>query len=93
MSYFSEIMRTYYSKRNIVSGYNFAIMLIRARRYDKAIEFLNANGMKCSVPEMECEHNNMIAEVERALKYELLELQELEGKYRVLVASIYKSIF
>ena len=86
MKAFIEATSDFYAKRSIALGFDIAIRLINARRYKKAIEFLDANGMNCSIPRNEDEHEKLIAAVGVKFKNRLAKHKEATGKYKDMIS-------
>jgi len=75
---------SYYSKLNVITGFEVAIRLLRAGRYEKAIDYLNRNGVKCSAPNNDEEILALIAAIELKLKNRLAKFQEASSKFKAL---------
>ena len=80
----SEVMSNFYYQRNLIVGYELALKLVVAGKFDKAVEYLNQNGLKCSVPQTEEEFQKLIRAIQMKLKNRIAKYKESRSQYNAL---------
>jgi hypothetical protein len=83
---FNYTISQYYLKRSVIIGFELSIRLILAGRFEAAVDYLNKNGVKCSVPKDEAEFNDLIDLVHKKYKNKIANAKylELTNRYREL---------
>jgi len=80
----TEVINSYYAQRNAINGLDIALKLVLAGRFEKAIEYLNKNGVKCSAPANEGEFKALIDKIHLKLKNRMAKFKEISSRYKVL---------
>lgn len=80
----SEVMSNFYYQRNLIVGYELSLKLVLAGKFEKSIEYLNQNGLKCSVPETEEEFQKLIRAIQMKLKNRIVKYKEAQNQYKTL---------
>ena len=86
MKGYTSIVGQYHQQLNIITGFDFSIELIKVGRYEKALQFLNANGLNCSIPETADAVDILLKSVEMKYKNRLAKFKEISTKYGELTA-------
>lgn len=81
---YSDVISNFYYQRNLILGYELSLKLVIVARFDKAIEYLNQNGMKCSVPNTEEEYKSLIKAIQLKIKNRIAKYKEARSKYNAL---------
>jgi len=80
----TEVINSYYAQRNAINGLKIALKLVLAGRFEKAIEYLNKNGVKCSAPANEGEFKALIDKIHLKLKNRMAKFKEISSRYKIL---------
>lgn len=79
-----ESINNFYYQRNLIIGYELCLKLILAGKFDKAIEYLNDNGLTCSIPQEEEEYQKLIRTIQMKLKNRMVKYKEAQNRYKTL---------
>lgn len=80
----SDVMSNFYYQRNLIVGYELSLKLVLAGKFDKAIEYLNDNGLKCSVPQTEKEFQKLIRAIKMKIKNRMVKYKEARSQYNAI---------
>lgn len=81
---YSDVASRFYYLKNLISGLEISLKLIISGRFDKATEYLNQNGLKCSVPNTEEEYQKLIKSIQLKIKNRLAKYKEARSEYNAL---------
>jgi hypothetical protein len=82
---FNEILNSYYKQRVLIVGLEASLRLIACGRFDAATEYLNKNGVRCSVPGSDEDVNALVEKVQVKLKVYNSNLIKINGQCRPLM--------
>lgn len=80
----SEVMGNFYYQRNIIVGLELALKLVLVGRFENAIDYLNKNGLRCSIPETEEEFQKLIKAVQMRIKNRMVKYKEAQNQYKAM---------
>lgn len=78
----AETICNFFYQRNIVLGYELALNLVAAGRFDKAIDYLCQNGMQCDIPSTEEEFQHLVKKIGMRLKNRLAKYKIAKSQYK-----------
>ena len=84
MQVFMDVLKSYHLHRSYITGLDLSLNLILSGRFESAVEYLNKNGIGCSVPESEDELKSLIAKIQLKLKNRLAKFKEISSRYKAL---------
>jgi hypothetical protein len=84
LSSYNDTLKTYYIQRNAISGMQLAAGLVMSGKYDASIEFLNANGIKCTAPGDEREKDALLRLIGIRLKNMSSKFKQTQTRYELL---------
>lgn len=80
----SEVINNFYYQRNLIVGYELSLKLVIAGKFEKSIEYLNDNGLKCLAPETEEEYQKLIHAIRMRIKNRIVKYKEAQNQYKAL---------
>lgn len=81
---YSDVVSRFYYLRSLIAGLELSLKLVIAGRFDKATEYLNQNGLKCSVPETEEEFQKLVKAIQLKLKNRAAKYKEARSQFNAL---------
>jgi hypothetical protein len=81
---FGEVLEAYCRQRVLIVGLEASLRLIGFGRFDAATEYLNKNGVKCSVPGSDEDAGVLAERVRVKLKNRMAKFKEISGRYESL---------
>lgn len=82
----SEVMSNFYYQRNLIVGYELCLKLVLSGMFEKSIEYLNENGLTCSVPQSEEDFQKLIHAIQMKLKNRMVKYKEARSQYNALAS-------
>jgi len=79
---YSDAANSYYQLRNQILGFELSLKLLLVGKFDRAIEYLNQNGLKCSVPETEDDFLKLIESIQLKIKNRMAKYTESKSRLK-----------
>lgn len=81
---YAEVVSNLSYQRNLILGYQLSLQLVLGRQFQKAIEYLNQNGLKCTVPSTDDQFKKLVESIDLKIKNRIVKYKEAQSQYKAL---------